>query len=235
MIAALVIRYLLFVARYSIFVLLMSAWPKLVIVGAGGFGREMLAWARQSVQFEREWTIKGFIDDNLDALNGKNTPGAMLGTIKDHQPATDEVFICAIGIPRVKRACSELLASRGARFTRLIHRTAVLGDNVELDAGVVLCPFSVVSANNRLGRGVAVNLHSSIDHDASIGDWSQVNCHCDVTGGVQIGREVFLGSSVAIIPGVKIGDGAYLGAGAVVLRDVAPGVTVFGVPARQKA
>jgi len=213
----------------------MSALQKLVIVGAGGFGREMLAWARQSIQFEHEWTIKGFIDDNVEALSGKNTPGAMLGTIKDHQPAADEVFICAIGIPRVKRACSELLAARGASFTRLVHRTAVIGDNVELGEGVVLCPYTIVSANNRLGRGVAVNLHSSIDHDACVDDWSQVNCHCDLTGGVQVGKEVFFGSSVAIIPGVKIGDGAYLGAGAVVLRDVPAGATVFGVPARQKA
>ncbi len=213
----------------------MATLPQLLIIGAGGFGREMLAWARQSVQFGRDWTIKGFIDDNLKALDGKKTPAAVLGTIKDHQPAADEVFICAMGIPKVKRICCELLAGRGAQFTKLFHRTAVLGDNVELDDGVILCPYSVVSANNRLGRGVAVNLHSSIDHDACVGDWSQVNCHCDVTGGVQIGREVFIGSSVAIIPGVKVGDGAYLGAGAVVLRDVLPGVTVFGVPARQKA
>jgi sugar O-acyltransferase (sialic acid O-acetyltransferase NeuD family) len=212
----------------------MNTLPKLIIVGAGGFGREMLAWARQSAQFEREWTVRGFIDDNLDALQAKNTPAPMLGTIKDHQPREDEVFICALGTPAAKRSCTELLAGRGGRFTRLIHRTAILGDNVDLADGVILCPYSVVSANNRLGRGVAVNLHSSIDHDAQIGDWSQVNCHCDITGGVQIGREVFVGSSVAIIPGVKIGDGAYLGAGAVVLRDVPVGAKVVGVPARPK-
>jgi sugar O-acyltransferase (sialic acid O-acetyltransferase NeuD family) len=208
--------------------------PKLVIVGAGGFGREMLAWARQSLQFEREWAIKGFIDDNSNALVRKNTPAPLLGSVQDHQPSADEVFVCAMGVPSIKRRCCELLAGRGAVFTRLIHRTAVLGDNVALGEGVILCPFSVVSGNNRLGRCVAINLHSSIDHDANVGDWSQVNCHCDVTGAVQIGREVFLGSSVAIIPGVKVGDGAYVGAGAVVLRDVLPGTKVFGVPARQK-
>jgi sugar O-acyltransferase (sialic acid O-acetyltransferase NeuD family) len=211
----------------------MTALPKLVIVGAGGFGREMLAWARQSVQFEREWTIKGFIDDNVDALTGKNSPGKVLGTVRDHVPAADEIFVCAIGTPSLKRRCTELLLGRGAKFTQLIHRSAIVGDGVMLSEGVILCPYTVVSANNRLGRGVAVNLHSTIDHDANIGDWSQVNCHCDVTGGVQIGREVFVGSSVAIVPGVTIGDAAYLGIGAVVLRDVEPGAKVFGVPARR--
>jgi sugar O-acyltransferase (sialic acid O-acetyltransferase NeuD family) len=212
----------------------MKALPKLVIVGAGGFGREMLAWARQSVQFENSWTIKGFVDDNPHALDGKMTPAPLLGPVREHQPASDEVFICAMGIPEVKRRCSELLIGRGARFTQLIHRTAVVGDNVEMADGIVLCPYVVVSGNNRLGQSVAINLHSSVDHDASVGDWSQINCHCDLTGAVQIGREVFVGSSVCIIPGVSVGDRAYLGAGSVVLRDVPAGAKMFGVPARQK-
>lgn len=210
----------------------MPALPKLLIVGAGGFGREMLAWARQSLQVDRDWTIKGFLDDNLDALAGKNTPAPVLGAIRDYQPAADEVFICAIGIPQIKRKVCELMAARGARFTQLTHRTAILGDNVEMAEGVVLCPHTVISGNNRLGRHVAVNFLSSVDHDATVDDWSQVNCHCDLTGAVKVGREVFLGSSVSVIPGISIGDGAYVGAGSVVVRDVPAGAKVFGVPAR---
>ena len=211
----------------------MGALPKLIIIGAGGFGREVLAWAEQSVQVGREWEIKGFIDDNLDALHDRPSPGKLLGRIADHQPAGDEVFICAIGVPAVKRKCSELMAARGGRFARLTHRSAVLGHEVELGDGVILCPNAVVSANNRLGRGVVVNLNSTVDHDAEVGDWTQINCHCDVTGGVKIGREVGFGSHVAVAPGVRVGDEAYLGAGAVIFRDVEPKAKMFGVPARR--
>lgn len=210
----------------------MPRLPQLVIVGAGGFGREMLAWARQSVQFEREWTIRGFIDDNIQALVGKNTPATVLATIEQYEPKADDLFICAIGIPRIKRDRCELLMSRGARFTRVIHRTALIGDNVEIGDGVVMCPYSVASANNRLGFGVALNLHATVDHDASVDDWSQINCHCDLTAAVEVGREVFLGSRVSAIPGVKIGDRAYVGAGAVVTRDIPAGTKAYGVPAR---
>lgn len=210
----------------------MPALPQLVIVGAGGFGRETLAWARQSIQFEREWTIKGFLDDNVEALAGKSTPAPMLGRIEDYQPRADEVYICAIGIPAVKRDRMQLLLQRGAQFTRLVHRTAVIGDNVELFPGVILCPYSVASANNRLGMGVALNLHATVDHDASVDDWSQVNCHCDLTAAVRLGKEVFLGSRVSIIPTVSVGDGAYIGAGSVVTRDIPPGAKAYGVPAR---
>jgi sugar O-acyltransferase (sialic acid O-acetyltransferase NeuD family) len=211
----------------------MNALPKLVIIGAGGFGREAFAWAEQSVQYGKKWLIKGFIDDNLEALKSKLSPGKLLGTIGDYQPTADEVFICAIGVPSIKKKCTELIASRGGEFTQLIHRTVVLGYEVALDEGVILCPYVVISANNRLGKGVGVNLHASIDHDANVGDWSQVNCHCDLTAEVEVGKEVFMGSRVSVIPKVRIGDGAYIGAGSVVLRDVAPGFKMVGSPARR--
>ena len=127
----------------------------------------------------------------------------------------------------------ELLLARGAVFARLIHRTAVIGDNVEMAAGVVMCPYSIASANNRLGVGVALNLHATVDHDATVDDWSQINCHCDLTAAVRVGKEVFLGSRVSIIPNVQVGDRAYIGAGSVVLRDVVPGAKVVGSPARR--
>jgi sugar O-acyltransferase (sialic acid O-acetyltransferase NeuD family) len=211
----------------------MGALPRLIIVGAGGFGREMWAWAEQSVQFGRDWTLKGFIDDNLDALSIKRSPGNMLGPIRDYQPLPEDVFICAIGVPTIKRKCSELITSRGGVFTQLFHRTAVLGHEVVCAGGVVLCPFVAVSANIRLGQGVAVNLHSSVDHDVEVGDWSQINCHCDLTASVTVGQEVFFGSRCSVIPNVRVGDRAYIGAGSVVLRDVAAGTKMVGAPARR--
>lgn len=205
---------------------------QLVIIGAGGFGRETLSWARQSTGFETEWTIKGFIDDNLDALAGKNTPARVIGRLDDYAPAPGDVFICAIGQPPMRRKAQELITARGGEFINVIHRTTVMADNVTLARGVLLCPYTVVTANATIGDGVAVNLHSSVDHDAVIGRWCQINCYCDLTGGVVLEDEVFLGSHASVLPGVHVGARAVIGAGAIVNRDVSPGVTVVGVPAR---
>ena len=82
---------------------------KLVIIGAGGFGREMLAWARQA---DTPFTVKGFLDDNLDVLSRFKKDVPILGRVEDYAPQPDEVFICAIGQVDAKRRCVEKILSR---------------------------------------------------------------------------------------------------------------------------
>ena len=204
----------------------------LIIIGAGGFGREVHAWASQSRANNCEWQIKGFLDDDLDTLQKRPCPGSILSRIADYQPAPGDLFVCAMGIPRIKRHCSELIRGRGGEFTNIIHPTAVFGWEVKLGYGVIICPFTVISCNTMLGNGVGINLHATVDHDVSIGDWSQVNCHSDLTGGAALESEVLIGSSVLVLPNIRIGRGAVIGAGAIVMRDVAEETTMAATPAR---
>lgn len=202
---------------------------QLVIIGAGGFGREVRAWARQA---SPAWTVRGFVDDDPGALARFEGIESVLGGVATYRPESDDRFVCALGRIEFKRRCVERVRAAGGVFTSLRHDSAVVGDRVRLGSGVILCPHATVGSDARLGDFVTVNLHSSVAHDAVVGSWTQLHCHVDVTGGVVIGEGVTIGSHASILPGVRVGDGAVIGSGAVVMRDVAPGETVFGAPAR---
>jgi sugar O-acyltransferase (sialic acid O-acetyltransferase NeuD family) len=205
---------------------------KLIIVGAGGFGREVYAWAKDHSDCGQAWDLAGFLDDDASALDGYNYPVGVIGTVEDYQPHTNDVFVCAIGAPAVKQKVCQLLLARSAEFISLVHSSAIVGENVTMGGGVVVCPRVTLTSDISIGDFVAINCHSSAGHDVVIGDWATISGHCDLTGNTRYGTGAFLATGARIIPGKAVGDFAYVGAGAVVIRSVAAGQKVFGNPAR---
>lgn len=202
------------------------------IVGAGGFGREVLQWAGDHPDCGRLWRIAGFLDDNPDALAPFGRDVRVAGPIAGHVPNPDALYLCGLGQPGPKRDICGRLSASGAKFLTLVHPSAHVGSHVELGEGCVICPGVVLSCDIRLGRFVTVNLNSTVGHDASIGDFTSLSALCDVTGFVTIGEGVFLGSRSGVVPGKKIGDRVHVGAGSTVIADIREGERVFGVPAR---
>lgn len=203
----------------------------LIIAGAGGFGREVFTWARQTWGFHGEWRFKGFLDDNPDIYDPDLHPKPVISRIRDYHPEGDEFFLCAIGKPKVKAQLAETLLEKGLKPATLIHTSAVIGRKVEIGEGAILCPNVVLTCDITLGRFVTLNVATAVGHDSVIGDWSQTSAFCDLTGASKVGQRVFFGSRASLLPGITVGDGAVIGAGSLVVRDVKAGETVFGVPA----
>lgn len=204
----------------------------LVIVGASGFGREVLQWIKDINKISLEWNIKGFIDDNLDALVGYECDYTILGTISDWIPADNEYFCCAIAAPLVKERIIQLLESKGAHFATIIHPTAIVSDFTCIGRGVVITPKSKISPNVRIGDYVSV-LGSSIGHDVMVEDFSTLSGNCSINGHVQIGKYVFVANNVCVLPSRRIADNAYLCMGSVVFTNIKKGVRVIGNPAKK--
>ncbi len=203
-----------------------------IVVGGGGFGREVACWVMDLASRGGGGRVVGFLDDDVKNTAGFPPGVAYLGGIDSYAPRAEEELLLSIGDPKIKQRIVAKLKGRGAHFASLAHPTVVIALTATLGEGVVLCPYAVVSANAQVGDFVTVNICSSVGHDVRIGAFSTLSAHDDLTGGVLLAERVMVGSGARVLPGVHVGADAVIGAGAVVVRNVAAGTTVYALPAK---
>jgi sugar O-acyltransferase (sialic acid O-acetyltransferase NeuD family) len=194
-----------------------------VIVGAGGFGREVLDVADAMADGPRpSYEVIGFVDDapSEENLARLATLGVRyLGAVADIDAvAPDADIVIGIGAPHVKATVDASLGHRTAAV--LVHPSATIGREVHLGPGTVLCAGVRVTTNIVLGRHVHLNLNATVGHDTVIGDYVSVNPLSAVSGGCDIRSGVLIGTTAAVLENRTV------------TRDVAPGTVVKGVPAR---
>jgi sugar O-acyltransferase (sialic acid O-acetyltransferase NeuD family) len=203
----------------------------LIIIGAGKFAREVHTWVRQAIDGGLAWTIKGFLDDNLKAMDGFGHYPKIICPVDQYEPQADDIFLCAMGKPKIKKLYCDKVAGKGGKFETFIHPTALVGPSVQIGAGSILCPYTQLSCDIVLGECVTFGTLSNTAHDTRIGAYSMICGSCEINGNAVLEEGVFLGSHATILPDARVGAWAYVGAGSVVLRRVKPGTKVFGNPA----
>ena len=204
---------------------------RLVIVGAGGFGREVQSWIETSPKWLHEHGNAPivFVDDAAPPVPVR---APIVSRLEGFVPEVDDLVLVAIGAPLVRRSVVSRLRDHGAQFTSFVHDNAVIGDGVTVGAGSIICPGSILSTDIVLGEQVHINTNCMIGHDVSLGSFSTLSTSCNLGGGVVVGENTFVATGTSVIPGRKVGMGAYVGVGSVVIRHVPDGVTVFGNPSK---
>lgn len=204
----------------------------LIIIGAGGMGRTLYSNALESVGYGKKFVVKGFIDDNLQALDGFPNYPSVIGTIRDYQPQPDDVFVSSIG-GVARRPCMEEIILRGGEFMELIHQTARILTNAKLGKGNFVGAYTVIGNDAVVGDYNMIQAYTVIGHDARIGSWNRIDTHVTCVGGTVVEDEVNIHTSAVISHKVVVETGAHVGALSFVIRRVKAGTTVMGNPAKK--
>jgi sugar O-acyltransferase (sialic acid O-acetyltransferase NeuD family) len=203
----------------------------LIIVGAGGFGREIRELLPHSFP-EGSIRVKGFLSSNPRDFDNYEVAEPILGDPDRYTPAESDWFLLAIGDVDHRKRITLSLKSRGAKFASLIHRTAVVAGSARLGEGCVLYPYSVVMNAAQLDDFVLLNLHASAGHDTRIGRFCNLSPYATMNGFSELEEGVFMGTHSSVLPGCRVGSSSKISAGSVVAHNVGPQTLVFGVPGK---
>lgn len=203
----------------------------LLIIGASGFGRDIYNMATECIGYQKEYIIKGFLDDNKNALASFGNYPPIVNSIKDYIVEKDDVFICALGDVKTKKNIIHLILDKGGKFISLIHPTANVDPSAKIGIGCIILQNAFIGAGSIIGDFILIQVSTVIGHDVKVGNFSRIDCLAVCTGGAIIEDEVTIHTAAVINQQVIVGKGSCVGAGSFAIRRVKENSTVFGNPA----
>lgn len=209
----------------------MAATHPLLIVGAGGFGRETASLVADLGKYE----VVGFLDDD-ETIHGTRVSGIEVVGPIDAAIDSDANLVLTTGSPS-DFSSRELIFRRlgmdPERYATLVHPSVVVGEGCTIGNGSVIHAGSVLTADVTIGDHVVAMPAVVLTHDDRVGDFVTFGAGALVAGRVTISEGAYIGSGACIREDCTVGTGALIGMGSVVVSDVPPGTVWVGVPARQ--
>lgn len=205
------------------------------VYGASGFGREVMPLLCDQLSNESDVRFV-FVDDSgaESVVNGHNCL-TFEQFIKE--PSQTKSIVLAIADASVRQKLALRCEAAGVGFMSIKAKNSTFLDEVSIGKGSIICGFASITSNVKIGKHFHCNIYSYVAHDCEIGDFVTFAPGVMCNGNVHIEDNAYIGTGAIIRQGkpgqpLRIGEGAIVGMGAVVTRDVPPGVTVVGNPAR---
>ena len=214
----------------------MDKCKNILIVGAGGFGREV-AWLIEKINERKPtWNILGFIDDCEENLGKAVGNYKVVGNCNDILQYPDAYVVCTIGAAMTRKKVIEKIKqiNPDIQFATLIDPDIRLCDRVQIGEGTVICTGTIITTDIKIGNHVIVNLACTVGHDAVIDDFVTLNPTVNVSGNTILNSCVEMGTGSQIIQGKNVGEYTIVGAGAVVIKDLPEKCVAVGMPAIPK-
>ena len=207
---------------------------KYVILGAGGFAREVLDIFEASREAGQNCEVLGYLVDAQYGLPGPIINGKpILGDFGWLTERAREVqVLCGVGDPIARKRLVERARDCGARFGNIIHPSAILTKHITFGEGIVIAAGCILTNQIRIGDQVHINLDCTIGHDCVLEDYTTLAPGVHVSGGVTLGEGCQIGTGASIVEKKRIGAWSLIGAGGVVITDIPRDSTAVGVPAK---
>ncbi len=207
----------------------------LVIIGARGFGREICSLVFHMKEYlSGEIDVKGFLDDNTDALLGLDGDWpAIIGPVETYEIQPDDVFFCALGDSNWRKHYVGIIKDKGGTFISLIHPTALVTKTSLIGEGCVVGAYTCISTNVIIGNHVMIQPFCNFGHDARVGDFASIESYVFLGGYASVGELSTMHTKSGVIPHKSVGKECVVGFGSVVMRNVKDGAHVFGNPAKK--
>ena len=206
----------------------------LVIVGAGGFGREVAQLIEDINADKKTWNLLGFVDETPEKQRTVINNHAVLGDFNWLEKNQENKWwtVCAIGNPKDKYKLVNRMSAYDHHFANLIHPDAKVSRLAELGTGCIVCCHSFISVNTKIGNHVSINPGCGIGHDTIIEDYATLYWKVILSGTVLIHEGCEIGTKTEVIPKKTVGKWSIIGAGAVVIHDIPENCTSVGIPAK---
>jgi sugar O-acyltransferase (sialic acid O-acetyltransferase NeuD family) len=210
---------------------------RIVIFGAGGFAREVAWLLREDGRTGEAWDFRGYVVSDLEKLGVHDSKDEVLGDLAwlDRNQREFDAVVIGIGSPLAKRRVVEEVRGRcpDLRWPSIVHPSVQYDrERTTIEEGVVICAGVIATVGVRFRAFAMANLACTVGHEAEIGPYAVMNPTVNVSGGVVLEEEVLVGTGAQILQYVRVGARSSVGAGAVVTKDVGPGTTVVGIPAK---
>jgi sugar O-acyltransferase (sialic acid O-acetyltransferase NeuD family) len=203
----------------------------IVIVGGGGFGREVEMLIGQINASKPTWKILGYLDDAVPVGNPIGN-SICLGRMDKIQEYPNIQLVLAVGSPATKASLFLKLSVKKEYYPTLIHPSVLLGNRVAIGDGCIICAGNIVTEDITIADFTTVNLSCTIGHDTRIGPYTSIMPGVTISGDANIASSCYLGTGCTIINQVEIGENTIVGAGAVVSKSLPPNCTAVGIPAK---
>ena len=205
----------------------------LYIIGAGGFGREVVWLIERINEVKPTWNIKGFIDDKKSLWGTFEEEYPVLGGCEYLADKEDVYVVCAVGTAAVRRKVIAKLQETYVQFATLIDPSVLISKRVKVGEGTIICAGTIITVDIEIGSHVIINLNCTIGHDAIIHDYVTIYPSVNVSGNVQVGECSELGTGTRIVQGKSVASSTIIGAGSVVARNIEESGTYVGCPVKR--